>query len=284
MYARRTLAKLPVFFGYCASLGRNRVPSCAKVGAQQRLGQDTNFVRGSVTLLAMQGITHLFLDFFGTLVDYSPSRTEQDYAETYALLEQNGLTQTYSEFLTRWDGTFARFEQTSEESLVEFSMDQVCAEYLRRSITAEVTPELCDEFRDSFLKAWNHSVTYLTGVPELLHALRERYCLVLVTNTHHAKLVREHLERMGVATLFSEVVTSVEFGKKKPALEIFDHALSRTRAAKETSLFVGDSYVADYQGARNAGLRCLLVDPTERFDIPQSARLNGILDLRTRLL
>ncbi len=36
-------------------------------------------------------MTVVFFDFFGTLVDYSPSRTEQGYHRTHASLDELGV-------------------------------------------------------------------------------------------------------------------------------------------------------------------------------------------------
>ena len=104
-------------------------------------------------------------------------------------------------------------------------------------------------------------VWYIPGVQELLVELAESFTLVLVTNTHHAPLVHNHLQAMGVAHHFATVVTSVEHGKRKPSACIFEQALALSAGNPETSVYVGDTFAADYLGATDAGLRCLLIDP-----------------------
>ena len=42
--------------------------------------------------MTADGITHVLLDFFGTLANYSPSRTEQGYHRTHALARSLGVT------------------------------------------------------------------------------------------------------------------------------------------------------------------------------------------------
>ena len=78
---------------------------------------------------------------------------------------------------------------------------------------------------------------------------------------------------------FEYVITSVEHGKRKPSSSIFDYALHASNGQKETALFVGDSYAADYEGAKAAGLACLLIDPDQRYDVPSSRRLDAVLDV-----
>ena len=46
--------------------------------------------------------THLLLDFFGTVVEYSPSRTAQGYERTHDLTTRMGSTLTYDESRAAW--------------------------------------------------------------------------------------------------------------------------------------------------------------------------------------
>jgi FMN phosphatase YigB (HAD superfamily) len=105
----------------------------------------------------------------------------------------------------------------------------------------------------------------------------------LVTNTHHADLVRDHLKAMDAAQYFSTVVHSVEHGKRKPSRSIFESAIPRSDGRPESSVYVGDSYATDYLGAIEAGLRGLLIDPEHRHDVPQSDRLAHVFETRTLL-
>ena len=67
-------------------------------------------------------MTALLLDFFGTLVDYDPSRTAQGYPRTHSLLGELGAELAYAEFLERWSTTGSRLDATSDEDDHEFSM------------------------------------------------------------------------------------------------------------------------------------------------------------------
>lgn len=56
------------------------------------------------------------------------------------------------------------------------------------------------------------------------------------------------------------IVGSCNVGAQKPDVAIFREALRRTGADPETTLHVGDNYVADVLGARAAGLAAVLLD------------------------
>jgi putative hydrolase of the HAD superfamily len=228
-------------------------------------------------------VTHLLLDFFGTLVAYSESRVTQGFRGSYKVLRAAGAPVGYPEFLRHWDATFAGFEHRAEQDLREYSMDAVCAVFLHHMLGRTPDPELLARFRDTYLREWNRGVQYLPGVPEALAHLAERFTLVLVTNTHHADLVHGHLRAMGADRCFAVVVTSVEHGKRKPSRCIFDRALTRSGGTAAAAVYIGDSFSCDYRGATAAGLRCLLIDPDRRHDVPEGDRLSHVLEAPARL-
>ena len=227
--------------------------------------------------------THVLFDFFGTLVAYSESRVEQGFQQSHEVLLRNGAHIDYATFLEQWDGTFGEFEARAQQSLDEYSMDAVCGQFLSQVLPRGPQRETVELFRDTYLNEWNKGVRYIPGVQELLVELAESFTLVLVTNTHHAALVHGHLQALDVAHHFATVVTSVDHGKRKPSACIFHQALTLSAGKPETSVYVGDTFAADYLGATNAGLRCLLIDPEHRHDVPDANRIRHILDASARL-
>jgi putative hydrolase of the HAD superfamily len=157
-------------------------------------------------------------------------------------------------------------------------MTQVVAAFLDRA-AVEADPALVDAFARTYVGEWNKGVRYLEDAHDLVRRLAERFGLAIITNTHDPELVPGHLERMGVASLFEAVVTSVELGIRKPGRGIFEHALGRLAAAPERCIYVGDSFEADYVGARSAGIPSLLIDPEATTPANAGDRLQSILDL-----
>jgi putative hydrolase of the HAD superfamily len=226
--------------------------------------------------------THILFDFFGTLVQYSSSRTVQGYEQSFDLLREAGLALAYEEFLALWVSVSSEFDMAAEHSHQEFSMAQLGSAFLMRAL-GQAPDSLVRAFVDTYLAEWNKGVHYPTGVRELLQRLARGFTLAVVTNTHDRDLVPRHLEQMGVSDLFELVVTSVEHGKRKPSPEIFHHTLRVLGAAPASCIHVGDDFEADYRGARSAGLRALLIDPLEEAPIPADSRLPSIFDLEARL-
>jgi len=69
----------------------------------------------------------------------------------------------------------------------------------------------------------------------------------------------EILQRVGLAEYLDSVTYSFEVGAEKPHPRIFRTAAIRAGIAPEPAVHVGDSYEADYLGARRAGLHAILL-------------------------
>ena len=97
------------------------------------------------------------------------------------------------------------------------------------------------------------------NVVPALAALRGRGLrLVVVSNANGTLLA--HMERLGLTGRFDYILDSQDEGVEKPDPRFFEIALARSGARAETTIHVGDLYYVDVVGARNAGLRGVLLD------------------------
>lgn len=92
-----------------------------------------------------------------------------------------------------------------------------------------------------------------------LESLRARGLqLVVVSNANGTLLA--HMERLGLTARFDCILDSADEGVEKPDPRFFEIALARSGARKASTIHVGDLYYVDVIGARNAGLRAVLMD------------------------
>ena len=112
-----------------------------------------------------------------------------------------------------------------------------------------------------------------------LEALRARGLkLVVVSNANGTLLA--HMERLGLTARFDYILDSHDEGVEKPDPRFFFIALERSGARKETTIHVGDLYHVDVVGARNAGLRGVLLDEAglrPDADCPRVRSLDGLV-------
>ena len=96
------------------------------------------------------------------------------------------------------------------------------------------------------------------GIPEMIHALKQRGCrLAVVSNKFYA--ATQEL----ISHFFPEITVAIgehesEGIRKKPAPDTVFEALRQLGVGKENAVYVGDSDV-DLQTAHNSGLPCISV-------------------------
>ncbi|MBI1841559.1 MAG: HAD-IA family hydrolase [Verrucomicrobia bacterium] len=101
----------------------------------------------------------------------------------------------------------------------------------------------------------------LPGASSLLSELRSRGFLLAVTSNWDERL-RPLLGALGLADRFAVITISMEAGWQKPDRRIFLKTCSDLGVLPDETLHVGDSPGEDVEGAKAAGLKSALFDPS----------------------
>lgn len=201
------------------------------------------------------GIQTIFFDAAGTLF-YLPKGVGwhyRDVAQRFGCtLEEDALSHA---FRTVWKRMPRRL--STQEPRVHDDKDwwyHLVREVLQ---TCEVAEEALP--REEYFEALYAEFT-LPGIWELfpevrevLTALRPSYALGVISNFDSR--LRAILANLGIIELFDPIIISSEVGADKPDAWIFQQALTQARCAPDRSLHVGDDSLADWQGAKEAGLQ-----------------------------
>jgi putative hydrolase of the HAD superfamily len=114
-------------------------------------------------------------------------------------------------------------------------------------------------------------------------ALAERFELAVVSDCQECYLLPE-LRASGLADFFPTIVVSSRYGYRKPDPRLFGHALERIGVTREEAIYVGNSWDRDIVGARNAGIRPVLIarngNSRPGSDVIVLPDLQGLLELR----
>ena len=105
-------------------------------------------------------------------------------------------------------------------------------------------------------------VTPMRGVPDVLHALRERGLRLAVASSSCPAVIDATLSALGVRTLFDAVVSGVEVARGKPAPDVFLEAAKRLGVAPGACVVIEDSE-RGARGAHAAGMRCVAIPCAE---------------------
>ncbi len=118
--------------------------------------------------------------------------------------------------------------------------------------------------------AQHHHFEMYDDVPEALMALRASGLrLGLISNSH--RCLESFQTHFAIDGLMSVTVSSAEFGVMKPDPRIFHEALERMEVPASGAVMVGDSLAHDVVGARQAGMRGVLLDRSLRATVSDSA-------------
>ncbi len=119
---------------------------------------------------------------------------------------------------------------------------------------------------------------------EVLSALAARGLLLGIASNFDHRL-RGLVEDMPALRPVKHLVISSEIGWRKPAREFFRAMCRVVDSPPEEILYVGDDPVNDYEGARTAGMRSLLLVPLGRSlstDVAWATSLRELLGKPTR--
>ena len=99
-----------------------------------------------------------------------------------------------------------------------------------------------------------------------------------------AKIRRSTMEEHGIPRYFSTVILSAEVRAAKPSKAIFDIALHELGIEDSgKAVHVGDSYIADVEGAQNAGLIPVLFDPLDFHSGGNVIKIKALSDILQHL-
>ncbi|MCB1693911.1 MAG: HAD family hydrolase, partial [Pseudomonadales bacterium] len=222
----------------------------------------------------------VLFDLFGTLVEYTHGRTDQNFEATHRFVREAGVDVAYDEMVQAMDQIFVGLEASSRASEREFSMQDAMRAFL---LQRDKAPDelLEDELSARYVRDWMQNVVVPTGLSPYLKAMGKRYRLGIITNTHYRPMIDELVAAMGGPALFEVIVTSVEHGRPKPHPDIFHHALSAMGTTPSETVYVGDSFDADYRGATGVGMGCYLIGRHAR--VPVRRQVPSVFDLPSRL-
>jgi putative hydrolase of the HAD superfamily len=218
----------------------------------------------------------VFFDAVGTLIHPKPSAPAM-YA---AVGRRFGSRLDETALTARFRAAFRRQEEADYAAGLHTSEEREIARW--RAIVLEVLddvpdPEACfQELYAHFARpdAWRCTA----GTKEVLHALSARgHVLGLASNFD--RRLHYLVEALPPLRSIRHLVISSEIGWRKPAANFYAEMCRQAGSPAQEILYVGDDFANDYEGARAAGLRAVLLAPRDRAAVPAEATLESLTDL-----
>ena len=226
-------------------------------------------------------IKAVFFDLYNTLIHYEPPPEEQQTQACRAFgieVERQAIRHGYwaaNEFLTHENARLA-IQKRSEEEQREFWIDWEAT--LLRKAGVNVSRELASQILDWVRQTDRKLVLYPDVLPTLTLLRSRGLTLGLISNLERSL---EHLcTDLGLSPYLDFILISHEVGFEKPHPEIFLTALERAKVQASEAIHVGDQYHADVVGARQVGIKPLLLDRDGLFaDFTDCERIQSLEEI-----
>jgi putative hydrolase of the HAD superfamily len=198
---------------------------------------------------AARKIRAVFLDFGGTLVGGSPD----PYEAWRPVFARREIRIDHARWDAATDRALTRLGPLQYEYLGRQPTfwDVVHSATLEELDVADPDGEIVRELHD--IATSPAARPPFPETEEVLRALADRGLALHVLSNNTDYLI-ESLARLGWTDRFASATFSQEAGAEKPDARIFALAVRRAGCAPHEVLHVGDSWTADYDGARRAGL------------------------------
>ncbi|MEO6831289.1 MAG: YjjG family noncanonical pyrimidine nucleotidase [Chitinophagaceae bacterium] len=203
---------------------------------------------------------HLFFDLDHTLWDF----------ETASLNTWKSLWET-QQLQTRipdgFDTFFKVYSAHNEEMWKLFRERKITREELRwkriwktfQDFNVYDAP-LAHSLSDAYLEILPTQSALIPYALEVLEYCKGRYQMHLITNGFE-RTQKLKIEHAGIASYFSEIITSEMSDSIKPHPEIFRYAMRAAHAHCAECLMIGDAFEADILGAIGVGMDTVYFNP-----------------------
>jgi len=221
--------------------------------------------------LKVNSIRAVFFDLDGTLRASRPSPQEAVAGEAARLgLVTNAVDRLRA---ARWEHIYFAESDELRADRVEFPENRAfwlnfsCRQLIALGATPEFASEMAGPLNQYMNEQYRPEDVLLPDVHPTLKALKEAGYLVAVVSNRETPF-QAYLEEIGLWQYCEFCLAAGEAGSWKPDAGIFRRALQLGNVKADETVYVGDNYYADVIGARNAGLKPVLVDLRGLFEQP----------------
>ena len=188
---------------------------------------------------------------------------------------------TYDQLLrSRW-GRFEELNLLRDELVLEQFWKELTVDWLvETGIESDCADSVLEEARK---RLFGHDSTVFALYDDVLPALEKLkesgQRMAIISNWDNS--LHRAVESFGLKPFFELVVASLEEGVEKPDPRLFEITFERLGVDAANVLHIGDNPIDDWQGAKNAGCKALVIDRDNPR--PSDVRLSSLLQLPERL-
>jgi len=208
-------------------------------------------------------LSAVLFDLGGTLV-YQDEPQEVREARLRSLnlsLRRRGYKIGLPRMRRAFDEVFKPVYSYCEQTDTEVPLEEPFRQFLAKlGIQAVDDPKFIQGALANFLRPEIESWKLYPDTIALLSTLKDTNLkLGLISNASDHKVITAIIDRLNIARFFDTVVTSAQLKLRKPKPEIFNNALESLKVNPSEVVMVGDTVKGDIGGAKNLGMKAILV-------------------------
>jgi putative hydrolase of the HAD superfamily len=190
----------------------------------------------------------------------------------HKFLVKNGVNVSFEEFSCVYFEVRDKVYEEAKRNLEEPHFNVRVSRTLKRlGYNLEPSDAVVSGATMVFAKEFMSYVRLDENTIPVLQKLHGKYKLGIVSNFAIPECVQGLLEKFGLDKFFDVVVISGAVNRRKPSPEIFQKALKALAVDASETVFVGDTPNMDVQGAKNVGMKAVLIErETAVMDSPNS--------------
>lgn len=205
-------------------------------------------------------IQHIFFDLDNTLWDHRRNA----YLTIKDLFEKEEITLRYR---IDFEEFHAVYHDINEKLWEDIRDGIINKEYLRKHRFYDTfrhfkvdDEKLAMYFEEHFLdKILNHN-NLVEGAGYILEYLKSKNYILHIISNGFKEVTERKCILSGIDHYFQTITSADSVGVRKPNPAIFEYALGLSDVQKETSILIGDDWIADVVGAQNFGMDVIFFD------------------------
>ncbi|UCB60783.1 MAG: HAD family hydrolase [Candidatus Bathyarchaeota archaeon] len=202
----------------------------------------------------------VIFDFIGTLVNLRGYSLEKAEDRLFRSLLESGLNLHRERFFVAYNKAYRRHREIRYQQLIEVTNAVWISEALNQ-LGFQVAPDdvkiktAVNHFFENYLAA----LALRSSARQVLVTLHQRYKLGLVSNFTYFPVIYAALRKLEIGSFFDAVVVSDAEGWRKPSSRPFRKVLSVLSIEPGEAFFVGDTFLEDIHGAKEAGMKAIFI-------------------------
>ena len=211
----------------------------------------------------MPALRAVIFDCYGTLIDVLTNEAKEAIFSHLSLyLRYYGINIDPASLKTLFYSEKEQYMNTNQERYPEFDISAVFTSILqmRGQNNPFLVESCCKLFR---LVSRDRLQLFSDSLPVLKELRKRGYPMAMASNAQDVFFYAE-TEMLGIRQFFSYFVVSSHWGFRKPDPRIFSLACSLLNTPPEEAVYIGDDTAVDVKGARQIGMKTVLIDREKR--------------------